>query len=48
MKWNDQQSETRRVQKKYNIDAERSEAGNFLKKYITWALKIAQKVEFNR
>ena len=35
-----EQSETRRMEKKNNIHAERSEAGNFLKKYEIRALKF--------
>ena len=38
--WNNQQSETRRMCKKYNIHAEQSEAGILLKKYEIGALQF--------
>ena len=38
--WNNEQSETIRMWKKYQIHAKRSEAENFLKKYIIRALKF--------
>ena len=38
--WNIEQSETRRMWKKYNIDAEQSEAGNFFEKIKIRALKF--------
>ena len=44
MRWNDQQSETGRMFKKYNnIYAKRSEAENFFEKFIARDLKIAPK-----
>ena len=38
--WNNEQSETRKMWKKYNIRAEQSKAGHFLEKYEIWALKF--------
>ena len=40
IRWNIEQSETRRMWKKYNIDAEQSEARNFFEKIKIRALKF--------